>query len=47
MDRSIRFDDPEISIDWGISNPVLSEKMPKHHCLKIVIVISIINRGED
>lgn len=25
-DRSIRFDDPEIGIDWGISNPVLSEK---------------------
>ena len=25
-DRSIRFDDPDISIDWGISDPVLSEK---------------------
>lgn len=25
-DRSIRFDDPEIGIDWGISNPILSEK---------------------
>jgi dTDP-4-dehydrorhamnose 3,5-epimerase len=25
-DRSIRFDDPNIGVDWGISNPVLSEK---------------------
>ena len=25
-DRSIRFDDDEIGIDWGVSNPVLSEK---------------------
>jgi dTDP-4-dehydrorhamnose reductase/dTDP-4-dehydrorhamnose 3,5-epimerase len=25
-DRSIRFDDPDISIDWGIDNPILSEK---------------------
>lgn len=25
-DRSIRFDDPSIGIDWGIDNPVLSDK---------------------
>lgn len=25
-DRSIRFDDPEIGVDWGIQNPVLSQK---------------------
>ncbi|MEG1991429.1 MAG: dTDP-4-dehydrorhamnose 3,5-epimerase, partial [Christensenella sp.] len=25
-DRSIRFDDPEIGVDWGIANPILSEK---------------------
>ena len=25
-DRSIRFDDPEIGIDWGIKEPVLSKK---------------------
>jgi dTDP-4-dehydrorhamnose 3,5-epimerase len=25
-DRSIRFDDPSIGIDWGIDNPILSEK---------------------
>ncbi len=25
-DRSIRFDDPEIGIEWGIENPILSEK---------------------
>lgn len=25
-DRSIRFDDPSIGIDWGIKNPILSEK---------------------
>lgn len=25
-DRSIRFDDPQIGVDWGISDPVLSDK---------------------
>ena len=25
-DRSIRFDDPEIGIDWGINNPIISDK---------------------
>lgn len=25
-DRSIRFDDPQIGVDWGVSDPVLSEK---------------------
>lgn len=25
-DRSIRFDDPDLGIEWGISNPILSEK---------------------
>lgn len=25
-DRSIRFDDPQINVDWGISEPELSEK---------------------
>jgi dTDP-4-dehydrorhamnose 3,5-epimerase len=25
-DRSIRFDDPEIGIDWGVSEPLLSDK---------------------
>jgi len=25
-DRSVRWDDPELNIDWGIVNPILSEK---------------------
>jgi len=25
-DRSIRFDDPSIGVDWGITDPILSEK---------------------
>jgi len=25
-DRSIRFDDPDLNIDWGIKDPILSEK---------------------
>lgn len=25
-DRSIRFDDPAIGVDWGISDPILSQK---------------------
>lgn len=33
-DRSIRFDDPEIGIDWGMENPVLSEKDLKAPLLK-------------
>lgn len=26
LDRNIRFDDPEINVDWGIDEPILSEK---------------------
>ena len=26
LDRSIRFDDPEIGVDWGIETPILSNK---------------------
>lgn len=33
-DRSIRFDDPEIGIDWKIENPILSEKDLKAPFLK-------------
>lgn len=33
-DRSIRFDDPEITVDWGIANPILSEKDMKAPFLK-------------
>ena len=25
-DRSIRWDDPEINIDWGVKDPILSDK---------------------
>lgn len=25
-DRSIRFDDPEIGVEWGVENPILSKK---------------------
>lgn len=25
-DRSVRFDDPDLGVDWGISAPILSEK---------------------
>ncbi|MCL2387265.1 MAG: dTDP-4-dehydrorhamnose 3,5-epimerase [Defluviitaleaceae bacterium] len=25
-DRNIRYNDPELAIDWGIANPILSEK---------------------
>jgi dTDP-4-dehydrorhamnose reductase/dTDP-4-dehydrorhamnose 3,5-epimerase len=33
-DRSIRFDDPEIGVDWGIQDPILSEKDLKAPLLK-------------
>ena len=25
-DRSIRFDDPQIGVAWGVENPILSQK---------------------
>lgn len=25
-DRSIRFDDPELGVEWGVENPILSQK---------------------
>jgi dTDP-4-dehydrorhamnose reductase/dTDP-4-dehydrorhamnose 3,5-epimerase len=33
-DRSIRFDDPEIGVDWEIEDPILSEKDSKAPLLK-------------
>jgi dTDP-4-dehydrorhamnose 3,5-epimerase len=33
-DRSIRYDDPEIGVDWGIENPILSDKDLKAPLLK-------------
>lgn len=33
-DRSIRYDDPELGIKWGIENPVLSDKDLKAPLLK-------------
>lgn len=33
-DRSIQFDDPELGVDWGIENPILSEKDMKAPLLK-------------
>lgn len=33
-DRSIRFDDPEIDVDWGIEDPILSERDLKAPFLK-------------
>ena len=33
-DRSIRFDDPEIGVDWGVTEPILSEKDLKAPLLK-------------
>ena len=33
-DRSIKFDDPEIGVEWGIANPILSEKDKKAPLLK-------------
>ena len=25
-DRSVRFNDPDFAVDWGVSNPILSDK---------------------
>ena len=33
-DWSIRFNDPEIGVDWGVENPILSAKDLKAHSLK-------------
>jgi dTDP-4-dehydrorhamnose 3,5-epimerase len=33
-DRSIRFNDPEIRVDWGVANPLISEKDVRAPLLK-------------
>ena len=33
-DRSVRFDDPQIGVDWGVSDPVLSDKDKNAQFLK-------------
>lgn len=33
-DRSVRFDDPEIGVNWGVTDPVLSQKDLKAPLLK-------------
>lgn len=33
-DRSIKFNDPEIGVEWGVKNPILSEKDKKAPLLK-------------
>ncbi|MDF2801509.1 MAG: dTDP-4-dehydrorhamnose 3,5-epimerase [Anaerocolumna sp.] len=38
-DRSIRYDDPESGVNWGIENPILSKKDLNHHYLRIVMQI--------
>lgn len=32
-DRSIRFDDPDIAVEWGVDNPILSAKDENAPCL--------------
>jgi dTDP-4-dehydrorhamnose 3,5-epimerase len=34
FDRGIRFDDPEIGVDWGVKEPVLAEKDARAPLLK-------------
>jgi len=37
-DRGIAWDDPDLSIDWGVEYPILSEKDIKHPNLNEVII---------
>ena len=46
-DRSIRFDDPEIGVDWGMHNPILSAKDVKAPLLKDSDSNFIINGSEE
>lgn len=36
-DRGIRFDDPAIGIEWGVDNPIVSEKDHKHPLLSDIV----------
>ena len=33
-DRSVKFDDPDIGVDWGVKVPILSDKDMKAPLLK-------------
>lgn len=46
-DRSIRFDDPELGVDWGISAPVLSDKDKNAPLLKDSDVYFEYEEGEE
>lgn len=49
-DRSIKFDDPEIGVDWGINNPILSDKDLKAPLLKdsdVNFSIKVLVTGSD
>lgn len=34
LDRGIRYDDPQIGVDWGVKKPIVSERDAKHPLLK-------------
>lgn len=39
VDGGIRWNDPEIGVDWGIDNPILSDKDERHPFLKDIGVV--------
>ena len=46
-DRSIRFDDPAIGVDWGVTDPILSDKDKTPPCWRTATATSFTERENE
>ncbi len=47
LDKGVRWDDPQIKVDWGVRRPILSERDAKHPLLKDAENNFVYGEGED